>query len=121
MGICANGSRRLTEPHDAPYDASMAATKKNRSKEGDPLCEETRGKIKTTQLRKRLEQFVLGEKDEAEQKVEMSPQQVRAALGLLKKTIPDLSTVSLIGDAEQPVETRSELKVIFVDEKEKTK
>lgn len=46
--------------------------------------DETRAKIKTSQLINRLEGHVLGEFD-------MKPTQVQAALGLLKKTIPDLS------------------------------
>ncbi|BBB99388.1 hypothetical protein [Bradyrhizobium elkanii] len=46
--------------------------------------EETRAKIKTSQLINRLSDHVLG-------KVEMKPTQVTAALGLLRKTIPDLS------------------------------
>jgi hypothetical protein len=46
--------------------------------------DETRAKIKTSQLINRLSDHVLG-------KVDMKPTQVTAALGLLKKTIPDLS------------------------------
>ena len=46
--------------------------------------DETRAKIMTSQLINRLEAHVLG-------KIEMKPTQVTAALGLLKKTIPDLS------------------------------
>ncbi|MGF6430892.1 MULTISPECIES: hypothetical protein [Bradyrhizobium] len=46
--------------------------------------EETRAKIKTSQLINRLSDHVLG-------KVDMKPTQVTAALGLLRKTIPDLS------------------------------
>lgn len=46
--------------------------------------EETRAKIKTSQLINRLEGHVLND-------VDMKPTQVQAALGLLKKTIPDLS------------------------------
>ena len=47
--------------------------------------EETRLKIKTSQLINRLTNHVLG-------KVDMKPSQVTAALGLLKKAIPDLSS-----------------------------
>ena len=49
--------------------------------------EEPRAKIKTSQLINRLEAHVLGT-------VEMKSTQVTAALGLLKKTIPDLSQQS---------------------------
>lgn len=45
----------------------------------------TRDKIKTSQLINRLTSFVNGQ-------VEMSSGQVTAALGLLKKTLPDLSS-----------------------------
>ena len=47
--------------------------------------EETRAKIQTSQLINRLTDHVLGN-------VEMKPTQVTAALGLLKKSIPDLSS-----------------------------
>jgi hypothetical protein len=50
--------------------------------------DETRAKIKTSQLINRLSAHVLG-------KVDMKPTQVTAALGLLKKTIPDLSAQSV--------------------------
>ncbi|MGX1418324.1 hypothetical protein [Bradyrhizobium elkanii] len=46
--------------------------------------DETRAKIKTSQLINRLSDHVLG-------KVDLKPTQVTAALGLLRKTIPDLS------------------------------
>jgi hypothetical protein len=47
--------------------------------------ENTRAKIKASQLINRLSAHVFG-------KVDMKPTQVTAALGLLKKTIPDLSS-----------------------------
>ena len=46
--------------------------------------DETRLKIKTSQLINRLQDHVLGDLD-------LKPTQVQSALGLLKKTIPDLS------------------------------
>ena len=46
--------------------------------------EETRAKIQTSQIVNRLQDHVLG-------KVDLKPTQVASALGLLKKTIPDLS------------------------------
>lgn len=60
--------------------------------------EEVRQKIQTSQLVNRLTDHVL--KD-----VEMSKSQVSAALGLLKKTLPDLSNIenTHIGDAERPI------------------
>jgi hypothetical protein len=52
--------------------------------------EATRQKIKTSQLVNRLQDFILGE-------AKMEKSQVTAALGLLKKTLPDLSAVTMDG------------------------
>ena len=75
--------------------------------------EETRAKIKTSQLINRLEAHVLG-------KIEMKPTQVTAALGLLKKTIPDLSQQSAEVThirPERPVRefTDAELNLMLMD------
>ncbi len=64
----------------------MAATKRNAM-----LIEEAREKIKTTQLINRLQDHALGD-------VEMSQTQVRAVEILLKKRVPDLTSVALAGD-----------------------
>lgn len=58
----------------------------------------TRQKIKTSQLVNRLTAHVLGS-------VEMSPSQVTAGLGLLKKSLPDLSSQTIKGDDEHPLKT----------------
>lgn len=59
------------------------------------FCDDnTRLKIQTTQIIKRLTDHILGN-------VELNPSQVTAALGLLKKTIPDLSSIELSGEVEQ--------------------
>jgi hypothetical protein len=58
--------------------------------------EETRNKIKTSQLVNRLTEHVLGN-------VELGATQVSAALGLLRKTLPDLTTTTLQGDADNPL------------------
>jgi len=50
----------------------------------------TRAKIKTSQIINRLEKLVNGE-------IEMTAQQVTAAGILLKKTLPDLSAVTMDG------------------------
>jgi hypothetical protein len=55
--------------------------------------EVVRQRIRTSMLTKRLTDHVLG-------KVEMSPSQVTAGLGLLKKTLPDLSAVAHSGSVE---------------------
>lgn len=69
----------------------MAATKRNAM-----LIDEAREKIKTTQLINRLQGHALGN-------VEMSPTQVKATEILLRKRVPDLSAVTLAGDAENPI------------------
>lgn len=51
-----------------------------------------RAAIQTTQLCKRLNAFAMGANDpQTKRPVEMSDTQVRAAVALLKKTLPDLS------------------------------
>jgi hypothetical protein len=52
--------------------------------------EEVRAKIKTSQLINRLHGFIFDG-------VEMSRTQVAAAMGLLRKTMPDLSAVAVSG------------------------
>lgn len=58
--------------------------------------EETRAKIQTSQLINRLQAYVLGE-------VQLEPGQVTAALGLMKKTLPDLTATELSGDSDSPL------------------
>lgn len=63
----------------------MAARKRNWTPE------KVRERMRTTMLVRRLTKHVLG-------KVEMSTTQVTAALGLLKKTLPDLSAMEFTGE-----------------------
>jgi|TARA_R100001594_G_scaffold144186_1_gene192972 hypothetical protein len=64
----------------------------------------TREKIQTSQLVNRLNSFVLSGVDPKTKKpIEMSREQITVALGLLKKTLPDLSSVELSGDETNPV------------------
>lgn len=67
--------------------------------------ERARSAIQTTQLCKRLNSFALGENDPCypDKKLEMTSDQVRAALGLLKKTIPDLAVTAHTGPDGGPV------------------
>ncbi len=62
----------------------------------------TREKIQTSQLINRLNGHANGEN-------EMSPTQVKAAEILLRKSLPDLSAVTLSGDADNPVDVRMSL------------
>jgi hypothetical protein len=59
----------------------------------------TRDKIQTSQLVNRLNSFAL----DTTESVRMSSDQVRAALGLLKKTIPDLAVTAHTGPDGGPV------------------
>lgn len=65
----------------------------------------TREKIKTSQLINRLQNHIDGE-------CELSVTQMRAIEILLRKTLPDLSAITLSGDAENPVQHA--VKVSFV-------
>lgn len=67
--------------------------------------ERTRAKIQTSQIINRLNSLVNGE-------VEMQPHQVTAALGLLRKTIPDLSATTLDA-SEGMVKALAGIKVTF--------
>lgn len=65
--------------------------------------ERTRSKIQTSQLCNRLNLFALGLPDPGSpngKPVEMSDTQVRAALGLLRKTLPDLAVTTIEGSVE---------------------
>ena len=83
--------RAMLEPHaegliqqvvDLAKDGDMAA----RNRKG--LSENTRARIQTTMIVKRLEDHILG-------KVEMTSSQVSAASILIKKTLPDLQSVQV--------------------------
>lgn len=60
------------------------------------LIEEAREKIRTTQIVNRLTNHVLG-------KVDMSSTQVTAALGLLRKAIPDLAAHQHSGEVNHNI------------------
>lgn len=55
--------------------------------------DETRAKIQASQIINRLQGHVLGE-------VDMTATQVQAGLGLLKKTLPDLSSIDANVEAD---------------------
>lgn len=69
--------------------------------------QKARAKIATSQIVNRLSSFVLEEKDPQTGKpVQMTKTQVAAALGLLRKTLPDLTTTT-INDERRDVEEMS--------------
>lgn len=59
--------------------------------------EETRKKIQTSQLINRLQQNANGE-------IEMTQGQIKSAEILLRKSLPDLGSITLSGDPDQPLE-----------------
>lgn len=59
--------------------------------------DEIRAKIQASQLVNRLTSHALGE-------VELSATQIRAIEILLKKSVPDLSSVEVVGDDENPLQ-----------------
>ncbi len=66
----------------------------------------TREKIKTSQLVNRLQGFTLSEPDATSGKpIQMSGDQVRACIALLKKVIPDLAVTQHTGDSDNPIQT----------------
>lgn len=71
--------------------------------------EETRAKIKAGNIVTRLQKFVEGE-------VEMVPHQVTAALGLLKKVLPDMTSVEHSGDVSTTYVARLPAPVSTIDE-----
>jgi len=62
--------------------------------------EETRAKIQTSQLINRLHDHIFGKDGQA---VEVSTTQMKAIEVLLRKTLPDLTSTELTGDADNPV------------------
>ena len=74
---------------------------------GHDVMQKTRDKIRATKLVTRLQEHVLGE-------VEMSTSQVRAAEMLLKKILPDLSSVEMKAEIEAAV---TEVRKTVVDPK----
>tara|TARA_R110000764_G_scaffold56659_1_gene123432 strand:+ start:122 stop:427 length:306 start_codon:yes stop_codon:yes gene_type:complete len=88
----------------------MAATKTKPTKLQQ---EQTRAAIKTTQLIKRLQGFALGEneakaaKGEDPKPIEIDPTRLKAIEILLRKSLPDLSTVTLQGDDDKPLAFKS--------------
>lgn len=63
-----------------------------------------RAKIKTSQLVNRLQDFALDGVDPKTQKpMEIDPARLKAIEILLRKSLPDLSAVTISGDAENPL------------------
>lgn len=65
--------------------------------------ERTRSAIQTTQLVKRLQFYALGQNDEQGAIPDLDAGKLKAIEILLRKSLPDLSTVTLNGDDENPI------------------
>jgi hypothetical protein len=70
-------------------------------------AQKTREKIQGSLIVNKLIDHVLG-------KLEMSPTQVTAACKLMNKTIPDLKSLELSGDQENPLKINNKWEVEFV-------
>ena len=73
--------------------------------------DQTRAAIQTTQLVKRLQDFALGEKG-----VEIDAVRMKAIEVLLRKALPDLSSVELTGDPDNPVQTVTRVRLLGPDD-----
>ena len=71
-------------------------------------AESVRARIRAGGIAKRLEGHVLG-------KVDMSASQVSAALGLLKKVVPDQQAMELSGPEGGPIESVTRIERVVVD------
>lgn len=77
------------------------------------LSENTRKRIQTTMLVKRLEEHILGN-------AEISSTQMRAIEILLKKTLPDLSSIEHTGDPENPIDLKWTVEVVNAEPTDST-
>ncbi len=63
------------------------------------IDDRTKLRIQTSQIVNRLENHIFGE-------IKMEPSAVTAALGLLKKRLPDLAATTFEGNADKPIAHR---------------
>lgn len=77
-------------------------------KPGFRMSEEHRDKIKKSNILTALIQHAEGTR-------EMSSTQVTAGLGLLKKALPDLSSVTIGGDEDNPLTTVTKIELVVPD------
>jgi hypothetical protein len=80
------------------------AARKLRIKHSD----EIRLKIQATQLINRLQAHIDG-------RVTLTPTQIRAIDILLRKSVPDLRRIELIGDADAPLRTVNKIELVALD------
>lgn len=102
--LCFTAPRAARFPHHKTQEARRASAGLNdmaaRGRApGFKMPDEHRTKIANSRILKRLILFAEGGEDNGA-KVEMSPHQVTASLGLLRKVLPDLSNVEMKGAGE---------------------
>jgi hypothetical protein len=71
--------------------------------------DDVRAKIQTSQLINRLENHALGN-------AELSATQIKAIEVLIRKTLPDLSSVEMTGEDGGPIETVQQIKLVGPDD-----
>ena len=69
------------------------------------IDDRTKLRIQTSQIVNRLEDHIFGN-------IKMEPSAVTAALGLLKKKVPDLSATTISGDEAKPVQHRVQIEFV---------
>lgn len=79
-------------------------------KPGFTMSNEHRVKIQNSNILNALIKHVEGKQD-------MSASQVSAGLGLLKKVLPDMSSVEITGDPDNPI--RHSVELVIIDPKDK--
>jgi hypothetical protein len=71
--------------------------------------DDVRAKIQTSQLINRLENHALGE-------IDLSATQIKAIEVLIRKTLPDLSSVEMTGEDGGPIETVQRIQLVGPDD-----
>lgn len=66
--------------------------------------QQARAAVDTVRLIKRLQQYALGEVDEDGSPIELDASRLKVIEMLLKKTLPDLASVSLAGSSDKALE-----------------
>lgn len=75
--------------------------------------DDVRLKIKTSQLVNRLQDFALGGLDPKTGKsIEIDAGRLKAIEVLLRKSLPDLSAITLTGDPDNPLQTITRIELV---------
>ena len=77
---------------------------------GFRMSDEHRVKIQNSNILNALIEHAVGKR-------EMSPTQVSAGLGLLKKVLPDISQVTVSGDEDNPLKTVNRIELVALSGK----